>query len=143
MVRIINISTPNRSYSERIKRINPYHVREYSEQELLTLLKCYFSGVELWYQGFAPEYVDRVRAYTAAIPARKARLPWIVRLVINRVYRPMEMCLPRRVPNHIIENLLRLRYPRPSISEMIISPERMDEVIVYIAVCRGPLDVGR
>ncbi len=54
------ISTPNRLYYER-QRLkagpNPYHAREYDQDEFLDLLRGHFSHVSLFFQNHAPALV--------------------------------------------------------------------------------------
>jgi SAM-dependent methyltransferase len=52
------LSTPNRGYTELYGRVcsNPFHVREYTRDELRALLTSCFSTVELRGQRLSPEY---------------------------------------------------------------------------------------
>ena len=43
---VLVLSTPNRAYSLREGRVNPYHVREYDGEDLLALLRPHFGRVD-------------------------------------------------------------------------------------------------
>ena len=133
------ISTPNREYSERHNRTNPYHVREYAESELRGLLQEHFASVEMFYQGFGASYHDRVRDYSASIQHEKERVNRFVRFGIDRIYRPLKRVIPFGIANLFIRRLLRLQFPQPAISDISIAPEPQEDSSVFIAVCRKNL----
>lgn len=57
------MSTPNGEITERDATgtiLNPYHVREFTEQELGKLLEPYFSNIELFGQWKTPERLARL-----------------------------------------------------------------------------------
>jgi ubiquinone/menaquinone biosynthesis C-methylase UbiE len=130
------LSTPNRAYSEREKRRNPYHVREYDEAELARLLSTVFSQVSMFYQGFAAEYHHEVGRYTADIQARKQRLNPLMKFGVEHVYRPLKQLVPTRIANVFIRRLLGLRYPQPELSHISIADQPLADINVYVAVCR-------
>jgi len=69
------LSTPGRACSLRQNIVNPYHVREYSEAELLELLKTFFGQVDLFHQGFSSRYHEQVSSYAASIQTQKQKSP--------------------------------------------------------------------
>ncbi len=133
------LSTPNREHSLRHRRKNPYHVREYVADELLELLSGFFGMVELFYQGFSASYYGTVAHYAEAIQQEKAHLPYPVRLVIDRVYRPLKHMIPARITNLSVRSLLKQQYPQPTAEEIQIASEPLEDYSVLIAVCRQPI----
>ena len=132
------LSTPNSAYTARHQIDNPYHVREYSEDELRRLLLKFFSVVDVSYQGFTDRYHDRVRSYARSIKAQSASLSPTVRLMVNHLYRPLKRLVPSAVTNLGIRRLLRLAYPQPGPSELIIATEPVQDASVLITVCQQP-----
>jgi ubiquinone/menaquinone biosynthesis C-methylase UbiE len=132
------ITTPNREFSEHHHRVNPYHVREYVEAEFLALLKTYFSGVRLFYQGFSGRYRDQTQQYAEAIQSDKAKLNPILQFGINRIYRPVKRYVPDSVTNFFVHQLLGRTYPQPKTNDIEISDRPMEDFNVFIAVCTQP-----
>jgi ubiquinone/menaquinone biosynthesis C-methylase UbiE len=132
------LSTPNREHSEHHHRSNPYHVREYSEYELIRLLRRYFTTVDLFYQGFADRYYRGVSQYAADIQSAKQQLNPLVQFIIDNTYRPMKQMVPTRMTNFFIRKLLKRTYPQPSLADIVISPGPLEDTSVFIAVCQQP-----
>ncbi len=133
------LSTPNRSYSQAHQVVNPYHAREYSRDELVSMLLRYFAVVDVFDQGLDRRFREEVRAYAASIQQRKQRLNRPLRLVIDHVYRPIKHLIPAAIANLFIRELLRVSYPQPRPSDLIISHEPLDEASGFVAVCTCPL----
>jgi ubiquinone/menaquinone biosynthesis C-methylase UbiE len=133
------LSTPNRNYSVTERIINPYHVREYCDYELITLLSAYFESVTLYYQGFSAQFAERLCQYSEAIKAEKQRLPLFNRFLIDRLYRSFKSIIPSRLTNFFVKHWLRLAYPQPEPVDITISPSEMPKASVLIAVCRQPI----
>ncbi len=133
------LSTPNRSYSQAHRIVNPFHLREFSRDELVSTLSQYFATVDVYEQGFDRRFRQEVQEYAASIQQRKRRLNRPLRLAIDYIYRPMKHRVPVRVTNLFIRGLLRLSYPQPRPSDLIISQESLDEASVFVAVCARPL----
>lgn len=129
------LSTPNRAYSESIRRSNPFHVREYSESELTDLLRAQFSEVEVFYQGFANTYHASVKNYAQDIQQKKRELNSFPRLLIDKIYRPIKTILPSNLTNFFIRRLLRLSFPQPMANDIVITRNRPPETSVFVAVC--------
>ena len=132
------LSTPNRDYSVRRRQANPYHVREYAEDEWRQLLSQHFAQVEMYYQGFSQRHSNQVHQYAAAIQNRKRSLNPILRFGIDYCYRPVKRLIPARLVNTSIRRWLGLSYPQPETSDITISPEPIDDMSVFVAVCRKP-----
>jgi ubiquinone/menaquinone biosynthesis C-methylase UbiE len=136
------LSTPNREHSERHNRINPYHVREYSEPELVQLLQTYFADVTIFYQGLTSHYQDQIRDYAASIQHSKSQLNPILRLIINRVYRPVKQHIPVAVSNLFIRRLLGKTLPQPQLTHMQIAQHPFEDTSAFIAVCKQSLAIS-
>ncbi len=132
------LSTPNRHHSERHHRSNPFHVREYSESELLSLLHDYFSSTELAYQGYSGDYYNRVRSYADAIQAKKKHLNPFMRFGIDRIYRPLKRFIPADTTNLMVRRLLGLAYPRTEPVDIAVSREPLEDTNVFIAILKQP-----
>lgn len=130
------LSTPNRAYSIRHNISNPYHVREYTKEELLSLLQKYFTGVDIFCQGFSTNYHDQVQAYAASIQINKKKLSPASQFVIDHIFRPIKQFVPTRTINFFIRRLLGLTYPKPDLTDITISNEPLEDTSVFIAVCR-------
>jgi ubiquinone/menaquinone biosynthesis C-methylase UbiE len=130
------ISTPNREYSERSKRLNPFHVREYTRDELMAVLREHFDEVEMFCQGFTASYHQSVRSYAAEIQRRKANLVPAVRMFIDHVYRPLRHRVPASLQHSAIRRVLSLSYPQPKSSEIVITQDEIIDPNVFVAVCR-------
>ena len=61
------ISTPNQMHSLTHRVTNPYHVREYSEDQLKNLLSSFFQSIQVFYQGFDDSYHETVQNYAETI----------------------------------------------------------------------------
>ena len=131
------LSTPNRAYSQRQNIVNPYHVREYAESELLELLKLFFGKVSLFYQGFSPHYHEQLSDYAASIQTRKKRNR-IAQFAINTFYRPIKRLVPAGMTNFFIHRWLGLKYPQPDMADISISDHPLEDASVFIAVCHQP-----
>lgn len=132
------LSTPDRLYSERHNLTNPFHVREYSETELLNLLGRYFGEVTIHRQGFSREYHDQVSAYAVSIQTRKRQMNWVLQLAIEHAYRPLRRRVPHQVVNFFIRRLLRLPYPQPKSVDITISREPVTDASNFVVVARYP-----
>ena len=137
---VMVISTPSKAHSIRHNMHNPYHIREYYDYEFFQLLRAHFADVTVQYQGFAPRYYDEVQHYKMSLKSRKQVLGLPLRLIINRLYRPLKHAIPVAATNLAIRSLLGLTYPQPSLSDIIISPVPPHDASVQIAVCRQPND---
>ncbi len=133
------LSTPNRAYSSTHRIVNPYHVHEYSRDELASALSQYFAIVDVYEQGFDRRFRQEVQQYAASIQQRKRRLSRPLRLAIECIYRPIKHRVPANVTNLFIRGLLGVSYPQPRPSDLIISHEPLDEASGFVAVCTGPL----
>ncbi len=134
---VLVLSTPNRLYSEEHHVRNPYHVREYGEAELRQLLGQFFTRVDLFYQGFSARYHAEVHGYANEIQARKRRLNVFMRLLIDRVYRPLRAFVPTRFTNYVIRRYLGIRYPSPQSTDITIAQSLPEMPSVLMAVCQG------
>lgn len=130
------ISTPNRLYSESIGRSNPFHMREYTEEEFVRLLRSTFPSVKLYYQGFRESHYSKVQAYTTDIQQKKRLLNPIARFVVDRIYRPLRKFIPAEITNSAIRRFLRVSYPQPASLDIVISDVSPREASVFIGVCR-------
>lgn len=137
------LSTPNRNYSVTERIVNPYHIREYSDCELIALLSSYFGSITLHYQGFSTHFSERLCQYSEAIKARKQRLPFLNRLLIERLYRPLKSLMPSSLTNFFINRWLGLTYPQPEPADIAISLSAMPKASVLIAVCQQPIQSTR
>lgn len=135
---VIVLTTPNRAYSERHGIVNPFHVREYYEPELLKLLNQYFGQVEIFHQGFGESFHERVKEYSQKIQEQKKHLNPVLRFVIDKIYRPLKKRIPARVTNFVIYRLLRVSYPQPQKKEIVISRESGEDCSNFVAVCHNP-----
>jgi ubiquinone/menaquinone biosynthesis C-methylase UbiE len=133
------ISTPNRLYSISQGITNPYHVREYVEEELRALLRRYFNRVQLFYQSFSAPYNERVLGHSHAIRTRKDKLPVPTRFAIERVYTPLKNLVPADLKNFLIKRLLELEYPQPSPEDIRIAATPVAISRNFVAVCTEPL----
>jgi len=136
---VVVLSTPNKLYSVAHKITNPFHVCEYTEADLLTLLRGFFKQVDLFYQGFAPTYQARVREHKQNVANGRDSLPLPVKLAIRHVYRPIRRWIPRSMTNYAIKNTLNLTYPQPEPLEIVVSDEPIEDFNVFVTVCRQPL----
>lgn len=132
------LSTPNREYSEQESIVNPYHVREYSGAELLDLLTSAFRSVRLFQQGFSKTYYDQVKVYSDLIQDRKNRLNRFLRFGINAIYHPLRNLVPDKISNLMIHRWLKLSYPQPEPSQIVISEQPVETCQNFLAVCHGP-----
>jgi ubiquinone/menaquinone biosynthesis C-methylase UbiE len=130
------LSTPNRMYSLKHGITNPYHMREYSETELVDLVSRFFSSVQIFYQGFDNDYHTTVREYSDAIQSRKENLNPVLRWVINHIYRPAKKLIPTSVANYYIRKFLHLSFPTPSSAHIAISPNPVQDCSNFVLVCR-------
>lgn len=133
------ISTPNRAHSEYHHRVNPFHIREYAEHELMELLQDYFGSVTIFYQGFGQGYHSKVQQYQQDIQTRKRQLPVLVQFAINYGYRPIKSYFPVEVSNYLIQNWLKLRYPAPTPAQLTIATEPLSDTGVFLMRCTHPL----
>jgi hypothetical protein len=133
------ISTPDRTYSQRHNIVNPYHVREYTRAQFLSLMEKYFAQVEFYYQGFSSDYKARVRDYASSIQQGKKKLNRATQFAIDRLFRPLKNWVPRRLVNLCIRQLVGLSYPQPRLADITISNEQMDDSNVFIAACHQPI----
>lgn len=129
------ISTPNRSYSLKHEINNPYHVREYTEDELVQLLKSFFSSIQVFYQGFDQNYHNKVRSYSESIQSQKKRRNPILRWGIDHIYRPLKGRIPDSLTNLFIRKLLGLSYPQPNLTDITISAQPVEDCSNFIVVC--------
>jgi hypothetical protein len=113
-------------------------VREYVLSELVSLLNKYFADVRVYYQGFSSTYHDQVMHYASSIQNNKKALPAIIQFLVNKVYRPLKPLIPHNLTNYFIRRLLKLRYPQPNTTDIVISPEPPADLSVFIAICREP-----
>lgn len=132
------LSTPNRAYSLSRNRVNPYHVREYVEDELRTVLHRAFTQVHFFYQGFAERYHAELSAYSAAIQASKRQLNPMKQFLVNRIYRPLKKWAPSSIVNYFIQRWLKLFYPQPALADVIIAETPPKDLSVFVVVCREP-----
>ena len=132
------VSTPNREHSLRHNRVNPYHVREYIEPELMGVLQTGFHDVRIFFQGYSSRYYDNVRQYSEAIQADKQKLNPAVQFAINHVYRPIKQHIPTSATNFFIHAMLKRTYPQPDFSDVTISDKPVEDTNVFIAVCKQP-----
>lgn len=133
------LSTPNRLYSEERHLVNPFHIREYSKDELRALLSNYFGALRVFQQGFDNSYHANVRDYASEIQKRKRQLNPALRLLIDRVYRPLKAKVPRSATNFFVRRLLGLSYPQPSVQQIAISENDIESCSNFVVVCRQPL----
>ena len=144
MVRVLDsngvciLSTPNRLYSLEHRIENPYHVREYVEEELRDLLEGYFGIVTVFYQGFADRYHARVKGYATSIETGKRNLPGPLAIGLERVYRPAKSIFPMQLKNYGIRKLLSLEYPQPDPTDIIISAVPVTEIRNFLLICEAP-----
>jgi ubiquinone/menaquinone biosynthesis C-methylase UbiE len=132
------LSTPDRSHSEREGKANPYHVREYHEDELSDLLRRHFAEVEIYHQGFSSRYERQLSAYARSIQERKRNLGPLARLAIDRIYRPLKRMIPSRISYYFVRKLLNVSYPQPTSADIAITAEPPPHSSVLIAICRQP-----
>lgn len=130
------ISTPNRLYSLSHGITNPYHVREYSETELVELLSTFFQSVQVFYQGFDTRYHSEVREYAESIQSRKNQLNAPLSWVINHIYQPIKRLIPVSVVNYFIRKIMGLSYPQPRITDITISEQPVQDFSNFVVVCR-------
>ena len=89
---VVVISTPNRKISLPGSSIsenplNPYHIREYTDEEFINLLSQYFESIECYGQNSGFIYKERIlnwigcitRPVYAAWFNRMLKLPWLIR----------------------------------------------------------------
>jgi ubiquinone/menaquinone biosynthesis C-methylase UbiE len=131
------LSTPNRAYSLRHRIANPYHVREYSYDELVNLLHGHFAAVDVYHQGFSRDFADRVSDYATLIQTRKSELNPAQQFLTERVYGPIKGLVPAALVNFFIRKWLRLAYPQPDPNDITISREPLEDSSVLIAICSG------
>ena len=132
------ISTPNRAYSESRHIINPYHVREYLADELCDLLERYFHVVKLNYQGFSETYHEQIAGYSGVVGSRKQKLGAPLKLVMRAIYQPVRGCLPLSLKNYAIRRLLRVEFPQPTKTDIVIRDMPVTDTRNFVAVCRIP-----
>lgn len=132
------LSTPNQEYSRRHRISNPYHVREYTASALRRLLKEYFANVDVFYQGYGDEYHAQVVAYQRLIQQRKRNLSRVLRIAIDRIYRPLKPYVPLTITNLVIQRTLKLSYPQPSHQSITISSSPVHDFSVFVAVLQAP-----
>ncbi len=132
------LSTPNVEHSERWRRLNPYHVREYREDELRHILGEYFEDVSIYYQGWSDRYHERITEYTKLIVDKKLELNPIIRCIVKSIYAPVRHLLSDTAKNMGIRKLLKLTYPQPEPCEITISREPLMDTNVFVAMCRRP-----
>jgi len=111
-------STPNGDPSKPTPE-NPHHVHEYSSQELLELMKRYFTDVSLYGQHWTATF-------------RAVSLLWSNPFI--RVGRWLQGLRGRRLPSPYV-------LP-PTEGDIIISDLNADTAWTLLAVCRGPLKDG-
>jgi SAM-dependent methyltransferase len=133
------ISTPNRLYSISQGITNPYHVREYVEQELRELLQRYFNHVEFFYQSFSARYTEQVLGYASAIRSRKDALPFPLRVALERVYTPLKNLVSAELKSFFIKRLLEVEYPQPDPEDICIGATPVAMTRNFVAVCTEPL----
>jgi ubiquinone/menaquinone biosynthesis C-methylase UbiE len=144
MVRVLDpngvciLSTPNRLYSLERGIQNPYHVREYVEEELRDLLGSYFGTVSVFYQGFADPYHARVQGYAASIEIGKRNLPAPLAIGLERLYQPAKSLIPMQFKNYGVRRLLGLEYPQPDPADIIISALPVTGISNFVLVCEEP-----
>lgn len=132
------LSTPNRVYSLEHGIVNPFHMREYVEDELERLLRTCFADVQIYFQGYSDAYRADVQKYAGAVQNNKQSLPAPVRWGIDNVYRPLRDAIPPEVTNRAIGTLFKLKYPMPDESQIAISDIKMAGANVLVAVARAP-----
>lgn len=130
------ISTPNRLYSLERGIVNPYHVREYVEDELVSVLSRVFKTVELSYQGFSHRYQDDVVGFSESIKTGKEQLPGPSRVLVQNVYQPLKAMIPVKVRSYFIRRLLHVDFPQPDPSDIVISSDHLPVISNFVAVCR-------
>lgn len=132
------LSTPNRAHSQRHGRVNPYHVREYLEDELSELLSGYFGKVSMFYQGFGESYQHDVDQYKQDIQAQKQQLPGMLRFAIRYIYHPIKSRIPAVVTNYVIERMLHLQYPQPTVGALTIATTPLADTSGFLVWCEQP-----
>jgi SAM-dependent methyltransferase len=133
------LSTPDRAHSARYGLTNPYHIREYIEGELVSLLRPNFEDVDVFYQGFSERYQRERDAYVAMIQTRKQQLNPLFQFGIDHAYRPLKRLVPRRTTNFFIHRLLRLPFPQPNVVDISISREPLTDHSGFVVVAKRPL----
>jgi ubiquinone/menaquinone biosynthesis C-methylase UbiE len=131
------LSTPNRKYSEKENRYNPYHIREYDEYELIDLLRNYFHSVDLYYQGFSQSYGERISVYRDAIQSNKQAVHPVKQFVIDHIYHPVKEMVPAGITNWFIQRWFKVRYPQPDPLDIQISKSPPHDTNVLIALCQS------
>lgn len=132
------LSTPNRDYSVRHQIENPYHVREYSYDELVNLLQGHFATVDIYHQGFSRDYAERVGDYASLIQARKHELNPVQQFATNHIYGSIRGIVPTALVNFFVQRWLKLTYPQPDPTDITISREPIEDSSVLIAICKSP-----
>jgi len=117
------LSTPNRRPEDPVPPANPYHVREFSPEELAGLLRECFPQVELYGQR-GTQRVETVRHGTP-LKQRLARLDTrgLRRLIPSPIYRGLHRLIRAPLPRDL----------RPS--DYVITREGFETADFLVAVC--------
>jgi SAM-dependent methyltransferase len=131
---VLVLSTPNAHYTLPVagKPRNPYHVHEYTPQELQKELSTYFGQMDLLGQDLTPRFQispfwDDQERMPKTLRARMRRLIWRV------LYR-----LPGKMAD-ILSNALWGHKFLPTPEDFVFQREIVNQAPVTVAICRRPV----
>lgn len=127
---VLVLSTPNALHTMPVDGVprNPFHVREYTPDELTTLLKRHFDHVELMGQVARPVF-----------PMDPFRRPLGEVVDTERPMRRFWWQIKHRAPFRVKDRLSRLLHNRgfyPGQYDWLFLPERVHDAHVIVATCR-------
>lgn len=130
---VLVLSTPNAHYTLPIagKPRNPYHVHEYTPQELQKELSAYFAELDLLGQALTPTF------QISPFWDDQERMPKTVRMYLRRLIWRVLYRLPVKMADPISSVLWGHRLlPRPE--DFVFKREMLNEAPVTVAICRRP-----
>lgn len=129
---VLVLSTPNALVTKPVNGVprNPFHVKEYTPEELLALLSCHFTHIELLGQ--------RIRG-TVLPEDRQLSTDRAMRGLVSLFPLSWRQRLPRLLPQPVADALVRLVTGHRAViqsSDLEFAPWGIESSPVLIAICR-------